>query len=180
MLFNVIGSHVKGICVKSSMQIDMSKRFLGKPCKHGHEGWRFISTGACCHCAKDIYAPTRKQYNRIYNRARGATPEHLATRLFCAARSRQAKKKPEGFSLTRDWILEKILAGKCEVTGIDFDLSLKDTARRAFAPSLDKIDPSGDYTKENCQLVCFIYNTAKGQFSHADVMRLASAVCMSR
>jgi hypothetical protein len=96
--------------------------------------------------------------------------------MFLGSKQRQFKKGG-GLSITKQWILQKILAGKCEVTGIPFDLSLKNTARRPFAPSLDKKDPFGDYTIENCQIVCFIYNAAKGQFAHEDVLTLASAFC---
>jgi len=26
------------------------KRFKGKPCRNGHDGWRYVSNGECCDC----------------------------------------------------------------------------------------------------------------------------------
>lgn len=34
--------------------------FMGNPCKHGHDGLRYESTGSCVHCAL-LYAAKQKQ-----------------------------------------------------------------------------------------------------------------------
>lgn len=45
-----------------------------------------------------------------------------------------------------------------------------------MGPSLDKIDPSGGYTKSNVQVVCWWYNASKQQFTDAEVLTLCEAV----
>jgi len=45
-----------------------------------------------------------------------------------------------------------------------------------FCPSLDRVDSSKGYTKDNVQLVCRIYNTAKGNGTKEDVMKMVDAL----
>lgn len=77
----------------------------------------------------------------------------------------------------------RFMAGVCEVTGIPFDLGRpadrgEMVYRSPFAPSVDRIDPDPavGYVTSNVQFVCSAYNSAKGQGTHADVLRLANAV----
>lgn len=150
------------------------KHFLGKPCKQGHAGYRFKSSpGICCECK-----PIRNDYLTDYNKLRKTRPASLATSLFLACKHRQKRDNPDApFDLTKEWILERIEAGVCQVTKLPFSLELTVTNKRPFAPSIDRIDPNKFYTKDNCQVVCFIYNVAKGEFSNSDVITLANAVC---
>ena len=78
------------------------------------------------------------------------------------------------------WIEEKILAGVCEVTGISFDLmsQTSDTvhAKNPWVPSIDRIDSSKPYTKDNVQLVVYMYNVCKAEFAHKDVVKFCRAV----
>ena len=74
------------------------------------------------------------------------------------------------------FILEKILNGKCEVTGIKFDFGKRNKgafqhARNPWVPSLDRIDSSKPYTKDNVQMVIYMYNACKSKFSHEDVVK---------
>jgi hypothetical protein len=78
------------------------------------------------------------------------------------------------------WIEEKIAAGVCEVTGILFDLTSQtsDTvhAKNPWVPSIDRIDSSKPYTKDNVQLVVYMYNVCKSEFAHKDVVKFCRAV----
>jgi hypothetical protein len=78
------------------------------------------------------------------------------------------------------WIEEKIVAGVCEVTGILFDLTSQtsDTvhAKNPWVPSIDRIDSSKPYTKDNVQLVVYMYNVCKSEFAHKDVVKFCRAV----
>lgn len=155
------------------MTFNPEKHFLGKPCKHGHKSYRFKSTKACAECRYD-----RTAYQKEYNKSRLVKPNLIATRLIVGCRARQNKSNPNApFDLTKDWLEQKINAGKCEVTGLPFNLGFTKTLKRPFAPSIDKKNPNGFYTQDNCQVVCFIYNVAKGEFTHDDVVTLANAVC---
>ena len=81
------------------------------------------------------------------------------------------------------WIEEKILAGVCEVTGIRFDLDSKTSlsvhAKNPWVPSLDRIDSNKPYIKSNVQLVVFMYNVCKAEFSHSDVVAFCKAVALT-
>jgi len=91
----------------------------------------------------------------------------------------QKRAKANGWpppDFTSEWIEEKVLAGFCEATGIPFDLETRRSeihASNPWVPSLDRIDSSGPYLKENVQVVVYMYNVCKGEFSHQDVVMFA-------
>ena len=78
------------------------------------------------------------------------------------------------------WVEEKILAGICEATGIEFDLHTKVSssvhAKNPWVPSLDRIDSQKPYLKDNVQLVVFMYNVCKAEFTHEDVVKFCRSV----
>lgn len=77
------------------------------------------------------------------------------------------------FSLTQQWIENRLKVGKCEVTGLRFsDYGKLD----GYTASIDRVVPEKGYTEENCKMVVWIYNAAKGKWSHEDVLRVAKAL----
>lgn len=48
--------------------------------------------------------------------------------------------------------------------------------RSPFAPSLDRIDPEGGYTKDNVQVVVWFYNCAKQRFTDDEVIDLCTRI----
>lgn len=64
--------------------------------------------------------------------------------------------------ITKEWIQERINVGACEMTGIPFDLSGK---RSKYSPSVDRYDPKGSYTQDNCAVIIWFLNRA---FSNVD------------
>jgi hypothetical protein len=111
---------------------------------------------------------------------KNATNGHRSGSLLAHATTR-AKKHDLPITITRAWILERLDAGTCEATGLPFDTRPNEEGggwvRRSFCPSLDRIDPAQGYTPENTQVVCWIYNAAKGTNGHEDVLILAEALC---
>lgn len=100
--------------------------------------------------------------------------------LYYGARSR-AKKKDIPFNLTKDWIEKKLSHGFCPVTGIEFNI--KKYAKREeytrvhpHAPSLDQIEPSAGYTKDNVQIVVDQYNKMKSDKSIQETLYLARRI----
>ena len=111
------------------------------------------------------------------NRTRIALRRHdIAARaviMVNQARSR-AKRTNLPFDLTVDWVLEQLRGGRCAVTGIPFELEIG--GRSQWGSSLDQIVSGLGYTKSNTQVVCWIYNAAKGTGTHDDVLKLAKAL----
>jgi len=98
-------------------------------------------------------------------------PKQIARSLLGAARRRAAEYQI-GFTLTAEWIVQKIEQGNCPVTGHRFSLE----PRSPWRPSIDRIEPSRGYTPDNCQVVCCIYNFAKHNYRHSDVLELARSL----
>lgn len=106
---------------------------------------------------------------------------YRAKTLYSGAKQR-AKIKNIPFDLTVVWIYDKLLAGKCEVTGIEFVIKsyssrLKNGYEKIhpFAPSLDQIQPSAGYTKDNVQLVCDQFNKFKNDKDTLHTYKIAKA-----
>jgi len=112
------------------------------------------------------------------------TPKGRAYNLRRGAKTR-ARKYNIDFALTHNFIYQKMLKGKCEVTGIPFILINEETYGKhntitPYAPTLDRIDPKKGYVRENVQMVIGMYNTAKHNWHHEDVMVLANALCNTK
>lgn len=119
--------------------------------------------------------------NAFMNHKKTNPVSYAAFKMFHGSKSR-ATKKGIIFDITKDWILEKLQSGCCEVSGLPFNFSTEYIKGRKgfsdpFAPSLDQIKPAAGYTKENCRVVVWIYNAAKGAFSDEDVFKLAHSLC---
>ena len=111
-------------------------------------------------------------------RKRSSSPGVRASRLVRQATIRAAEKGLP-CALDRAEIAARIRAGRCAVTGVPFDFSLrKDREQHVapFAPSIDRIDSSKGYTMDNVQIVVWAYNAAKGTGTDEDVVRFARAL----
>ena len=136
----------------------------------------------CKQCASDRTRIHREsEHGKKLLRAYKLSPNGKARHLFKESQ-RSARKKDIAFDLTSEWIRERVALGKCQVTGIPFDMEPAGSngAARAFGASLDRIDPTKGYTQDNVQVVVWIYNRAKGVQSHTEVLTLAEALCQKR
>jgi hypothetical protein len=99
------------------------------------------------------------------------------TQIFRAAKSR-AKALGVTFELDLDDVLRRVLEnGRCEVTGVPFDMSPGSATKRgALAPSLDQIQPRGGYTPGNTQIVCWAYNLMRSNFDQPELERFIKAL----
>ena len=164
---------------KEAIEKGLIRYFTGKPCKHGHIAERLVSNDVCVACNRNTAAKRnktqkRKDWTKTYL---FATVRGRASLLLRSARYRSRLNGNE-LSIDIDWIREKVAAGFCEATGIPFSLAVVEEkgGRDPFAPSIDRIDSSIGYTKENCRMVVTIYNYAKNEFSDADVRKMALAI----
>lgn len=67
--------------------------------------------------------------------------------------------------------------GRCALTGIAFDLREvgQGRARHPFAASLDRVDSSGGYTRDNIRLVCQVVNFALNAYGEDVFYEMARA-----
>jgi hypothetical protein len=88
---------------------------------------------------------------------------HRLYNIYNTTRAR-ALKKGIPFTITLEWFKDKVISGRCEVTGRPFnhDKPTKKGKNNPFSPSIDRWDPSKGYIPENCKVVVWIHNRAKG------------------
>lgn len=103
-----------------------------------------------------------------------AVPAWQRTMYFNA--ERRARVAEKSFRLTPNEFLALIVnaGGKCEVTGLPFELGV---SRSPFAPSMDRKDCSKGYELGNVQIVCHIVNLAMNTWGLEPLLRVAEALC---
>jgi hypothetical protein len=134
--------HNKGVTSSKKINLFKAGKEINCP-KHGlHSRWRLCkgSNVQCLYCGRD-WQRKRREENPI--------------KYLLVDAKNHAKKKGILFDLTESDILTILSKqnGKCNLSGIEFDSANK------F--SLDKIDPNGDYTLSNVQLLLIDVNRMK-------------------
>jgi len=125
----------------------------------------------CAECRYQIrkikHGHKFEEYRNRSHFKEAMTLEGRASLMFyrCVRRARVDKKE---ISIKKEDILELLSFGVCQKTGIK--LIIDGTKNNPYSPSVDRIDNSVGYTKENIQIVCAIYNFCKNQFSDDDVL----------
>ncbi len=66
--------------------------------------------------------------------------------------------------------------GKCELTGLPFSVAYKVGRRKPYTPSIDRIDSTKGYTKENCRLVALSVNLALQEWGPEVLMTISRAM----
>lgn len=99
-----------------------------------------------------------------------------ARRIWHAAK-RRANKKTITFSIQLERVLNSILKGECEKTGLPFDFSKpRGGWSNPFCPSIDRIDTQKGYTCDNVQVVAGMYNQGKCDANEIDFIAMCVAV----
>ncbi len=107
-------------------------------------------------------------------RAPRLTPEQVAVKLYDAAKGKAASRKLD-FALDFNDVLARVRFGRCEMTGIPFDMRQKPYSGMdlPYRASLDRIDNTRGYVTGNIHVVAKIYNTAKFMWNDEDVLYMA-------
>lgn len=117
---------------------------------------------------------------REKNRERGAAfYRSLRGRAMTLLKSTQRRSVnyAEKNDLDLEYILNKLEKGVCEATGIVFDFDRpKSTIKNPYSPSVDRIDSSKGYTRENTQIVIWQYNLMKGELTEQELLELCHKV----
>jgi hypothetical protein len=80
--------------------------------------------------------------------------------------------------ITEKWILERVSAGVCEVTGLPFILPVIKNGKQKnqpFSPSLDRKNPALGYTPDNCRVVVWAFNAALADWGEEIYLAVARA-----
>ena len=117
----------------------------------------------------------RERQKALWKRTRHL-PSKVARIMWNSAKTR-ARKRGFEFSITREWVQERLDAGHCEVSKIPFVIGQR---RSAYSPSIDRKDNALGYTPENCRLILFAVNWFKGEWAEADMWTIAEAMIASR
>lgn len=91
---------------------------------------------------------------------------------------KNAKSRGIAFDLSRQDVLQiwERSGGRCELTGLQFDLFKRNGyRRRPFAPSLDRVLCSEGYSVTNCRLVVVAINLALNEWGEDVFARIARA-----
>jgi hypothetical protein len=98
-----------------------------------------------------------KERNRVYSRTISGRALHL---LKHAKYRSIGKVSP--VTITKQWIIDRLVIGTCEVTGIVF--KQENGVAGPYTASLDRIDNAKGYTPENTRLVIWAFNRAKAEW----------------
>lgn len=91
-------------------------------------------------------------------------------RMLSMSKSR-AKELNLEFNLDKEWCRKRIHS--CEATGMEFDNSYDGTfiSMNPYAPSIDRIDNTKGYTKNNCRLVLTMFNSLKSTLTDKELYK---------
>lgn len=115
------------------------------------------------------------EVNALARARRRGSPRAVAYSIWKGAKDRARKRNIE-FSITREWVESRLALAICAATAVPFDLTETTTRQNPRAPSLDRINPKLGYIADNCRIVTWIFNRAKGDNTDEDVRKMAEAL----
>jgi hypothetical protein len=84
---------------------------------------------------------------------------------------KRANYKGIPFDLDGEWIKTKVINGVCESTNIPFVLEPNISSINPFIPSIDRVDSNKGYTKDNCRIVIYGFNSMKSIHDDATLIK---------
>lgn len=180
-------------CSKCKKNKDLADFRLSNQTKDGRSSWCIVCSkayvkekGYSKYARRKDYTilyqrehrkdPKAKLYDRNYRNKYHRTVKGLASKLYSAAKKRSTVSGIE-FTLTVGWVEEHLNPMVCEATGLGLSLETIEGQMHTYnRPSIDRKDNNKGYTPDNCQVVSIIYNKAKSDGSHEDVMAMCKAL----
>jgi hypothetical protein len=148
-------------------------------CKGSKDGKRFYCK-VCENKRHSEYTKNEKVKLRIkdreYRTYYNVSLKGYSVRLYGGA-SHRSKKKNLDFDLTSEWILEKLTPLVCEATGLPLKIERSlDSKIEMLLPTLDRIDSSKGYTKDNVIVTCWWWNVMKQDWSNSQVLNILKQI----
>jgi hypothetical protein len=122
---------------------------------------------------KQRLAKNRENSREWHRRTRQNSP----AKVLLDGVKKRAKKRNLTFDLTLEWA-EARWTGRCELTDIPFELGRSKLG--PLSPSVDKIDPTKGYLKENCRIILLAINWMKSSGTDAQMYSVAEALLAKR
>lgn len=92
-----------------------------------------------------------------------------------ARAKRRARAAGLPFDLRWEQVAPRLLAGRCELTGIPFRSVRRSWRTNPYAPSLDRIDAAHGYHPANIRVVLWAVNAARGEWGDDVFHEIATA-----
>jgi len=151
-------------CSESKHGSDFYTHGNGKPA-----GWC-----KSCRCENERTRRTDKALVSKFHTKYETDMDFRARELLRAVQKRCRKTGTE-YGLEVAWMAHK-LRGRCELTGLPFDMSVRSRKPSLYTPSIDRIEPGQGYTKDNCRLVLFAVNLWLKDFTIQALVPIADAL----
>ena len=163
---------------KQKSEKDKIKQGLPKCMYHSHGSYYMVKNNVWTNLGKDRRVALSRYYDLLSDPFKPAPTDELAFAMTGLHKmwKRNAKRRKIDFDISADECMELLDANNrsCAVTGMPFSLALLPTStRRPFSPSLDRIDSSKGYSRDNCRLVCTCVNFAMQEWGDDIVKRMA-------
>lgn len=105
------------------------------------------------------------------------TRKGIAAELYRRAKGRAANRNLD-FDISKEWIFDRLeeIRWRCEVTACEFQDGVGDGFMSHFSASIDRIDSSRGYTRDNVQFVINWVNIAKSNLHLDDFKKMCAMV----
>lgn len=121
--------------------------------------------------------PQLEADSQMRHRLKHRHSSEFRARIMLTQIRKRAKEAKRDCSIELSWLVERLKNNHCEVTGLPFaPLNGRGKLRSIMAPSVDRIDSTLGYAPDNCKLVLWGYNAAKGCHTHEEVVTIARAL----
>ena len=119
----------------------------------------------------------RKYQRSYYNSMKGRAKSMMKT-------IRQRMKKWGVFELLdfdESYLIQLMEVGVCSITGEKFTYETQDRFKcNPFSPSIDRIESTGYYTRNNVRMVIWQFNLMKGELTDKEVFDLCERIVKCR
>jgi len=135
--------------------------------------WRKLNPDRCRAYGKKW----REKSKAERKERRGADREFRLRQMLKSAKTRASSESMD-FDLDLDWLLQMSGTDRCNLTGMQLDWQdvMLVGRRNMHAPSIDRIDSTGGYTKDNCRLVTVWANVARQNMTDGEFLMWCRSV----